>query len=118
MEKGFIFSFLPNDLVNKIIEYTGKLTFRFGKYMNKIEDSDKRYKILEKIKKPLMVAKYIYNIYLIDDSQSGYILQYCIRNTSLNFDHLFVNFIKNGYHTSYDVYKFTNNWNIVIDNTK
>jgi hypothetical protein len=48
---------LPIEIVNKIINYTGVVTFYKGKYYNKIPKNDKRYKMLASIIKPPTIYK-------------------------------------------------------------
>lgn len=43
---------LPVELINKIINYTGVVTFYKGKYYNKIPKNDNRYTMLKNIIKP------------------------------------------------------------------
>jgi len=39
----------PFDVINRILEYDGRIKYRNGKYMNKIAQDDYRYKILQTI---------------------------------------------------------------------
>ena len=40
---------LPLEIIHHILEYTGKIKYRNGKYMNQIATDDDRYKILQTI---------------------------------------------------------------------
>ena len=44
-----IFKNTPIDIVIQILEYSGKIKYRYGKFMNQIQKNDIRYKMLEKI---------------------------------------------------------------------
>lgn len=46
------FTQLPQDIEYNILEYTGDVKYRNGKYMFQIPKNDLRYKILERIPKP------------------------------------------------------------------
>lgn len=47
-------SLLPIEIIHKIINYTGVVTFYKGKYYNKILSSDKRYEMLSRtIRQPV-----------------------------------------------------------------
>jgi hypothetical protein len=48
---------LPDVLIHKIINYTDVIVYRNGKYINKIDKKDERYKILQTIPKPIKVYK-------------------------------------------------------------
>ena len=39
----------PLEIVHHIFEYTGKIKYRNGKYMNQISNNDKRYDMLQKL---------------------------------------------------------------------
>lgn len=117
MDEPFIFNKLPNVLVNIILNYTGKVTFRFGKYMDRIEYYDERYELLKKIDRPIQMTRHIYYIPLLDETRSGYILKYCIQNKSLKYEILSVNILAKGFITTNKKYEFdvNNNWSRIID---
>ena len=53
MEKKMdIFKNLPFELVNKCISYTGKISYRNGKYINRIDEFDERYNLLYELREP------------------------------------------------------------------
>ena len=56
------FKTLPDELIHYIINYTDVIVYRHGKYINRLNDNDKRYEILMSISKPI---KLTYNNYLL-----------------------------------------------------
>ena len=50
------------NIINSIIEYTGKLYYYKGRYINKLDIS--KYGILCKIQKPIKLPNNAYNLYL------------------------------------------------------
>ena len=52
-----IFKELPDVLINKILDYTDIVIFRYGKYMNRINKNDWRYHLMMKIPKPMKVGQ-------------------------------------------------------------
>lgn len=79
-DKMWIFSKLPEVLVNKILNYTNIITFRHGKYMDKIDKKDERYQLVEKLPKPIKISENSYRIPLLNKINSkGYILQFVQR---------------------------------------
>lgn len=117
----FKFKELPNELINIILNYTNIVTFRHGKYIDRISINDNRYEILNQIPKPIKISHNIYNLFLLDKINfKGIILQYQINKQDYNYkkveyyyiDITFVNNkehynIKN--HTSY-CFDINNKW--------
>lgn len=73
----FIFKKLPTDIINYILEYTGKIYYHKGKYISKLDIS--KYTILCKIQKPIKLPNNAYNLYLFNSiNKNGYILRYIL----------------------------------------
>jgi hypothetical protein len=98
------FKFLPDVLINKIINYTNVITYRDGKYIDKISKNDERYKLLDKISRPIKVGNKKVLLKLMNYSNyepHGYFIEYIFDNnikvtikfmvrTTDGFDRLFV----------------------------
>jgi hypothetical protein len=120
------FKFLPDVLINKIINYTDVITFRNGKYIDRIPKNDNRYKILETVPRPIKVGTNKVLLRLINYSYhepSGYLIEYIFGNyikatikfvirTTDGFDRFFIE--KSKLTVIYDV---NNNWSTIIDYT-
>jgi hypothetical protein len=73
---------IPNDMLNRILSYSGVIKYRNGKYINQIPNDDNRYCILQTIPKIhshysifwYMSTSYTYNInkFYIEKSLSSY----------------------------------------------
>jgi hypothetical protein len=82
MEYKFIFSKLPFVLIHKCINYTGKVTFRNGKYIDRIDTNDERYRMVQKITRPIKLLQNKYVIYLLKriEVNDGICLHYTFNN--------------------------------------
>ena len=99
-----IYSQLPDVLINKIINYTNVITYRYGKYINKISKNDERYKLLDKIPRPIKVGNKKVLVKLMNYSHyetHGYFIEYIFEDyikvtikfmvrTTDGFDRIFV----------------------------
>jgi len=74
------FAGLPDVLIYKIINYTDVISYRNGKYINKINKKDKRYDILKNITRPIYVCKNKIVLRLIDYNNCGYFIEYKIKS--------------------------------------
>ena len=120
------FKFLPDVLINKIINYTDVVTFRNGKYIDRIPKNDKRYKLLKTVPIPIKVGNKKVLLKLINYSiyePHGYFIEYIFDNyikiiikfmvrTIDGFDRLFVE--KSNLKLIYDV---NNNWSKIFNYT-
>lgn len=48
---------LPIEIINKIINYTNIVVYRYGKYMDRINKNDDRYNIIKKRRLPILFGK-------------------------------------------------------------
>ena len=95
-----MFSKLPKDVINICISYTGKLNYRFGKYINKIDPNDERYKMIETIPK----SSFFYNEYacriFINIKEFG--LEYTINERTNRIRYCFIHKHKYSKHYTFD----------------
>lgn len=47
---------LPIEIINNIINFTDKIIYRHGKYMNRIDKHDYRYLLLKNIPRPIKIG--------------------------------------------------------------
>jgi len=70
---------LPEELIHKIINYTDVVVYRHGKYINRLNKSDERYSLLDKIPRPIKVGPNKVILKLINGNNNfmnGYLLEY------------------------------------------
>jgi hypothetical protein len=77
------FSNLPDVLIHKIINYSDVLTYRNGKYINRINKNDKRYNLLKKITRPIFIGNNKVLLRLINYDMIGYFIEYEFKNDSI-----------------------------------
>jgi hypothetical protein len=85
------YSDLPIEIINKIINYTDVVVFRNGKYINRINKNDYRYKILNKKKEPIWLGnnKWMFCFKLYDGiNNRGFVMEHYI-NQYDNFHYLY-----------------------------
>jgi hypothetical protein len=88
------FKELPNELINIILNYTNIVTFRHGKYIDRLSIDDERCKLLNQIPKPIKISQNVYNLFLIDkDNLRGIVLQYRLNKNFFNYKILECNYI-------------------------
>jgi len=113
-----IFSKLPIEIINKIINYTNVIVYRYGKYINRIKKDDKRYLKIFTIPRPIKMTNNKYSIYLLDKKSvewKGYTMTYYMKNNNVTKYYLIINFIirKNDAYDHY--YECKNTENFIFD---
>ena len=118
------FKFLPDVLIHKIINYTNVISYRNGIYIDKIFKNDKRYKLLEKIPRPIKVGHDKVLLKLIDYSlyePCGYFIEYIFDNY-IKVSIKFVVRIIDGFDRTYIIkssikviHDINNNWSRIIE---
>jgi len=122
-----IYSQLPDVLIHKIINYTNVITYRYGKYINKISKNDERYKLLDKIPRPIKVGNKKVLVKLMNYSHyepHGYFIEYIFEDyikvtikfmvrTTDGFDRIFVE--KSNVKLVHDI---NNNLSIIVNSSK
>jgi hypothetical protein len=74
------FKYLPDELIDIIINYTDKIAYRHGKYINRIDKKDKRYVLIKSIPKPIFIYKDQILLRLINRNNFGYFIHYNFKN--------------------------------------
>lgn len=75
------FRFLPDDLIYKIFNYTDVVVYRYGKLLNRIDKNDYRYKMIQKIPRPVRLSQNRYLLKMLDMKETtkpGYLIEYII----------------------------------------
>jgi hypothetical protein len=92
-----IFANLPKVIINKILDYNRVINYRNGKYIDSIPRCDNRYKIIEKVSRPIRIIdsdKYILN--LINKRMAdwyGYNLTYYFINYTDKDGNKYINYL-------------------------
>ena len=64
-KKNLSYNMFPQDIVNKILEYDGRIKYRKGKYINQLSISHDKYsKIVKLINKKSLYSLYKFPFYL------------------------------------------------------
>lgn len=101
------FKYLPNDITQIIVNYTDIIVFRNGKYIDRINKNDKRYKLINKINRPIPVGPNKIIVKMLNDSK-GYIIEYDFRNNLKKATIKFIYKEWDGYDSYYTVKTYMN----------
>ncbi len=117
------FKNLPDELIHHIINYTDVVVYRHGKYINRINKEDERYKLLRNIPKPIRLGLYKYLLRLVnkkEENKPGYFIEYII-GFSIKVNIKFVTREKDGFDRYFEIKSYiqyvfdaNNNWSQII----
>ena len=75
---------LPDEIIQHIINYTDVIVYRHGKYIDRINKSDVRYKLLQSIKLPVSIMHKCF-ILLCNNNYMQYFLVYSYDNNRKHY---------------------------------
>lgn len=116
------FRFLPDELIHIIINYTGLIVYRHGKYINRLNKRDKRYNLVNNIPIPILTDRYKILLRLENTNHKGYFITYdtCDNLITVNIKFFYIE--KDGFEKYYDIKKNTtylfdssNKWRKIVD---
>jgi hypothetical protein len=113
---------LPDELVQIIINYTNVIVYRHGKYINRLNESDNRYNLVNSIPRPIFFEPYRILLRLTDVNYKGYFLNYDISKNLFTVNVRFVYRRKDGFEKYYEIKSNTtylfdanNKWHKIVD---
>ena len=116
------FKYLADEIVQIIINYTNIVVYRHGKYMNRLNKSDNRKKLVNSIPRPIFTDRYKVVLWLPDKNYNGYFLNYDTSESLLTVNVRYVYREKDGFDKYYKIrsnttYLFCSNnkWCKVVD---
>lgn len=117
------FKFLPDELIHNIINYTDVVVYRHGKYINRLNKKDERYKILMSISPPMKIGSYRFLLRLVnkkEENKPGYFIEYIV-GFYIKINIKFVTFEKDGFDRYLEAKSFAqyifdanSNWSQII----
>jgi hypothetical protein len=117
------FKFLPDELIHKIINYTDVVVYRHGKYINRLNKNDGRYKLLMNIPMPIKIGSHRILLKLLNEKQTnkpGYLIEY-VFGFYIKINIKFVTCEKDGFDKFLEAKSFTqyvfdadSNWSRII----
>ncbi len=114
------FGYLPDEIIHQIINYTDVVVYRHGKYINRINKDDNRYKLLKKIPRPIKIGQSRFLIKLLNTNREGYFLEYVI-SMYIKLNIKFVSYEVDGFDRYLEtksffqyIYDINNNWSQII----
>jgi hypothetical protein len=116
------FKYLPDEIVQIIINYTNIVVYRHGKYMNRLNKSDNRNYLVSNIPRPIFTDIYKVVLWLPDKNYNGYFLNYDTSESLLTVNVRYVYREKDGFDKYYKIRSNTtylfccnNKWCKVVD---
>ena len=115
------FKHLPDEIIHQIINYTDVVVYRNGKYINRINMKDKRYKLLETVPRPIKIGQSRFLIKLLNENREGYFLEYFV-TMYIKLNIKYVSYEVDGFDRYLDtksffqyIYDINNNWSQIIN---
>ena len=115
------FGYLPDEIIHQIINYTDVVVYRNGKYINRINMKDKRYKLLETVPRPIKIGQSRFLIKLLNENREGYFLEYFV-TMYIKLNIKYVSYEVDGFDRYLDtksffqyIYDINNNWSQIIN---
>ena len=115
------FKHLPDEIIPQIINYTDAVVYRNGKYINRINMKDKRYKLLETVPRPIKIGQSRFLIKLLNENREGYFLEYFV-TMYIKLNIKYVSYEVDGFDRYLDtksffqyIYDINNNWSQIIN---
>ena len=113
---------LPDEIIHIIINYTGVVVYRHGKYINRIIKNYNRDNLLKRIPIPIYVGRYKILLRLIDYNMVGYFIEYNTEETLTKVNIRFFHREIDGFDRYYDIksndtyiFDINNRWSKLID---
>lgn len=81
------FRYLPKEIINTIINYTDKIVYRHGKYIDRLQKNDDRYNLIKQIPRPIYIGPHKIILRLMNNiNHFGYLMEYyiCVYLTRVN----------------------------------
>jgi len=116
------FKNLHDEIIHIIINYTGVITYRNGKFMNRLKKDDSRFILLKKIPIPILIGNKQLLLQLINNRMSGYFIKYTIENSFITVNVRFFHIEKDGFEKYFDIksndtyiFNINNNWTKLVN---
>ncbi len=103
------FKYLPDEIIHIIINFTDVITYRYGKYINRLNKGDYRYKLIIQIPRPIYIGSHTIMLKLTDDNYSGYFIKYIMSNHCIKMNVRFFYREKDGFDNCY-IFKSENDY--------
>lgn len=99
------FKCLPDEIIHSIINYTDVVVYRHGKFINRLNKEDKRYKLVNKISRPIKIGlhKVLIRLTDVNENKKGYFIEYYTSYDLIKVNIRFFYKEKDGFDTYYDI---------------
>lgn len=116
------FKTLHDEIIHIIINYTGVITYRNGKFINRLKKDDSRFILVKKIPIPILIGNKEVLLQLINNRMSGYFIKYIIENSFITLNVRFFHIEKDGFEKYFDIksndtyiFDINNNWSKLVN---